>query len=186
MRLLTMAPILRSSAMKPRLLLVIVCALAAGGVLRAGEVAGSAARISVTFVAPEKFTDVRESTLALERDRDRLLGAIKVRIKSLARRFLAAGQTLEIQVTDVDLAGEFEPWLGVDFDHIRILKEVYPPRMKLEFRLLDAEGRVVSEGKRHLQDFGYLTSSSIPTTDPLRHDLDLVRDWMRQEFRPAS
>jgi Protein of unknown function (DUF3016) len=169
-----------------KLLLIYFCVLAGSGAVWAGEAATPAAQVVVTFVAPEKFTDVKDDMRGSEQDRDRLLGALKVRIESLARRYLAAGQTLEIQVTDVDMAGEFEPWLGSDFEHIRILKEVYPPRMKLEFRLLDAEGRVVSAGKRHLQDFGYLTSSSIPTTDPLRHDTDLVRDWLRQEFKPAS
>jgi hypothetical protein len=54
--------------------------------------------------------------------------------------------------------------------------------MNLEFRLLDASGKVVSEGARRLNNLGYLMSLGMPTTDPLRYDKEMIRDWMRQEF----
>ena len=173
--------------MKTKLLLVFACGLIAACVGRAAEEAKPAAQISVTYVAPEKFTDVKDNyTADSDRDRDRLLDELKSHIESAAKYYLAAGQTLEIQVTDVDLAGDFEPWRGMEFDHIRILKEIYPPRMNLQFRLLDAQGKVLSEGKRRLQNLGYLMSVGMPTSDPLRYDKELIRDWLRLEFKRAS
>jgi hypothetical protein len=58
--------------------------------------------------------------------------------------------------------------------------------MTLEFRLTDAAGKVVAEGQRRLQNLGYLLSVAMPTNDPLRYDKDMIRDWMRQEFKRAS
>jgi hypothetical protein len=172
--------------MKTKLLLVFAGGLIAACALRAAEAAKPAAQVSITFVAPEKFTDVKSDSMDSERDRDYLLGELKSHMESLAKNYLAAGQTLEIRVTDVDLAGDFEPWRGIDFQHIRIVKDVYPPRMALEFRLTAADGKVVAEGKRRLQDLGYLMSVSMPTSDALRYDKEMIRDWLRQEFKRAS
>ena len=172
--------------MKTRLLLSFVTGLAAVCAGQAADEAKPGTQVTVTYVAPEKFSDVRDDMTGSDRDRDRVLDEIRTHIESMARSYLAAGQTLEIQVTDVDLAGDFEPWHGINFDRIRILKEIYPPRMNLEFRLLDAQGRVVSEGKRRLQNLGYLMSIGMTGQDRLRHDKDLIRDWMRQEFKRVS
>jgi hypothetical protein len=172
--------------MKTKLLLVFACGLAAVCTGRAAEAAKPSAKVTVTYVAPEKFADVKDSLSGSDRDRDWVLDQLKTHFESMGQRYLAAGQTLEIQVTDVDLAGDFEPWHGIEFDHIRILKEIYPPRMNLEFRLLDAQGKVVSEGKRRLQDLGYLMSIGIPTSDTLRYDKEMISDWMRLEFKRAS
>ena len=172
--------------MNPKLLLVFACGLIAVCAARAAETAKPAAQVNITFVSPEKFTDLKSGTMDTGRDRDQLLREIKSHMESLALNYLAAGQSLEIRVTDVDLAGDFEPWRGIDFDHIRIIKDVYPPRMTLEFRLTDAAGKVVAEGQRRLQNLGYLLSVAMPTNDPLRYDKDMIRDWMRQVFKPAS
>ena len=74
----------------------------------------------------------------------------------------------------------------MDFDHIRMVREIYPPRMELEFRLIDVGGKVVKEGKRRLQELGYLMTLSLPTSDPLRYDKSMISDWMRREFRRSS
>lgn len=165
-----------------KLLIVFACGLAAVCAAKAADVTKTASPVSVTFVTPEKFTDLKDGYMDTERDRDYLLGEIKTQIEALAPKFLVAGQSLEIKVTDIDLAGDFEPWHGIDFDHIRVLKDIYPPRMTLEFRLVDADGKVVSEGTRRLQNLSYLMTLAMPSTDPLRYDKEMIRDWMRQEF----
>lgn len=168
------------------MLLVFACGMAAVTAVHAATSSKPAAQVTVRFVSPEKFTDVKDEFADSGRNRDWVLGELKTQIESQARNYLAAGQSLEVQVTDVDLAGDFEPWQGINFDRIRMIKEIYPPRMTLEFRLTDAEGKVVAGGKRSLQNLGYLMSITMPTNDPLRYDKELLRDWMRQEFKRAS
>ncbi|MDI1337286.1 MAG: DUF3016 domain-containing protein [Lacunisphaera sp.] len=168
--------------MKTKLLLVFACGLAAVCAAQAADAAKPAAQVKVTFVTPDKFTDIKDGFMDSERDHEYLLGELKAQMVTLAAKYLGAGQSLEIKVTDVDLAGDFEPWRGIDFDHVRIVKDIYPPRMNLEFRLLDANGTVVSEGKRRLQNLGFLMTLGMPPNDPLRYDKEMIRDWMRQEF----
>jgi hypothetical protein len=56
--------------------------------------------------------------------------------------------------------------------------------MDLEFRLLDADGKVVKEGRRDLRDLAFMMKLSIlPNTDRLRHEKELLRDWLNEELR---
>ena len=79
---------------------------------------------------------------------------------------MAAGLTLDVRMTNIDLAGEFEPWRGPQFDRVRIMREIYPPRVALEFRLTDAGGAVVKEGQRVLLDQLSATGSAGSSRPP--------------------
>jgi hypothetical protein len=171
--------------MKTKLLLVASLGLVVGGAF-AADAGKPVSPVAVTFVAREKFTDVRDDFMESEKGRDAILDDLKDHLVKRGTQHLVAGQRLEISVTDVDLAGDFEPWRGINFQDIRVVKDIYPPRVDLEFRLVDAEGKVVSEGKRQLRDMGYLMNMSMPTTDPLRHDKEMLSDWLSQEFKRSS
>ena len=147
--------------------------------------AAPAAPVSVVFDHPEKFVDVRDTWSDHDNERgiERYLPPLREHLEKVAARRLPAGQQLTITFTDLDLAGDFEPWRGINFHDIRIVKDLYPPRVDLEFKLIDADGKVVSEGKRQLRDLGYLTSMAMPTSDPLRYDKEMLNDWLRQEFK---
>lgn len=141
-----------------------------------------ASRVQVTFSHPEKFTDVREDQFGSDKGRDAILGVLRDYLQDEAPRFLAPGQRLSVTFTDVDLAGDFEPWRGPQSDQIRIVKSVYPPRMDLSFQLTDANGAVIKEGTRQLRDLNFEMAININREDPLRFEKNLLNDWMRREF----
>lgn len=172
--------------MKTKLLPSVFLGMLAAGALFAASAEKPVPATDVTFVEPEKFTDVKNRQMDDSRDRDYLLEQLKDHLVSRSAKYLAAGQRLEIKVTDVDLAGDFEPWRGPNFHDIRIVKDLYPPRMNLQFRLLDANGKVVSEGKRQLRELGYLMLTAMPTSDPLRYDKEMLSNWLREEFKRSS
>jgi hypothetical protein len=69
----------------------------------------------------------------------------------------------------------------------RIVREIYPPRMSLTFKRLDANGAVIDEGTRTLRNSGFLMSaSSVGTSDPLRFEKNMIDDWIRREFSPQT
>ena len=79
------------------------------------------------------------------------------------------------------LAGE--PWRGPRFDDVRIVKDIYPPRISLSFRLTDAEGNVVKEGKRELRDLAFMMKINMSfRDDSVRYEKALLDDWLRAEF----
>jgi len=169
--------------MKTKLSLLALLSLVAAGVAVAVAPDKPASAIEVIFLAAENFTDVKDGHMDSDRGREGVLEQLKEHLVSHGAKYLAKGQRLQITVTDVDLAGDFEPWRGINFHDIRIVKDIYPPRVNLEFKLFDAEGKVVSEGKRQLRNLGYLMSMAMPTSDPLRYDKEMLNDWLRQEFK---
>lgn len=172
--------------MKTKLPLLVIFGLVSVGGAFAANAGAPAATVDVTFVAPEKFTDAKEDSFDTEKGRDAILDQLKQHLVTQGARFLAPNQRLEIKVTEVDLAGDFEPWRGANFQDIRVVKDIYPPRMKLEFRLVDADGKAVSEGKRELSNPAFLMSVVMPTNDPLRYDKELLDNWLRREFKRPS
>ena len=109
---------------------------------------------------------------------------IKEYLTGRAVKGLTAGQKLAITFTDVDLAGDFEPWRGGQWGDVRIVKDIYPPRLVLAFRLTDADGAIVKEGKRDLRDLAFLMKITMGfRDDPLRHEKALLDDWLSADFR---
>jgi hypothetical protein len=136
------------------------------------------------FFEPEKFTDVRDSAFSdNEKARTATLDELRAYMVRQAGRLLAPGQQLKITVTDVDLAGEFEPWRSGQWGEIRIVKDIYPPEIKLAYQLSAEDGTVLKQGDRDLRDMNFMMTLSIDRNDPLRFEKDMLDSWLREEFR---
>ena len=138
--------------------------------------------VSVTYDHPEQFTETRKvRALAPQLADDDYLKVFKSYLEDRAGRMLPPGERLDIVVTDIDRAGNFEPWRRGTLREVRIIKDVYPPRIDLRFRLLDANGKVIREGTRKLRDPSFM-SDSINTSgsDSLRYEKALIERWLRK------
>lgn len=166
---------------------VLVLALGVAGAVRALDAVKGPATVEVIFYEQEKFTDVRDGYMGSDKGREATLDTLKDYLTGRAVRGLTAGQKLAITVTDVDLAGDFEPWRGSQWGDVRIVKDIYPPRLTLVFRLTDADGTVLKEGKRDLRDLAFMIKMTMGfRDDPLRHEKALLDDWLGADFRPAK
>ena len=170
-----------------RFLLVTVFGILPGFAIRAAPIKETnapktVARAEVNFFEPKKFTDVKDSSMG-EYDRTTYLDQIRDHLLEQAKYYVPDGHRLSVTFTDIDMAGDFEPWRGPRFDDIRIVKDIYPPRMVLTFRLTDAEGNVVKEGKRDLRDLAFMMKITMAfRDDSVRHEKALLDDWLRSEF----
>jgi hypothetical protein len=140
------------------------------------------ARADVSFFEPEKFTDVRD-TYTGDYDRTTYLDQIRDHLLEQAKYYVPEGHRLSVTFTDIDMAGDFEPWRGHRWDDIRVVKDMYPPRMVFTFQLTDAAGNVVKEGRRDLRDLSFMMKMSMGfRDDSVRHEKALIDDWLRDEF----
>lgn len=139
--------------------------------------AAGAEQVEVRFIQPERFTDAEES----ERDRERALGELSAHLKRQAAKRLAQGQSLLVEVRDVDLAGSIEP-VGRSMQRVRILRNVTWPRMKLHF-VLKSGSEVIREGDAELSRVAYL-DSVMPYFDSeaYRYEKVMLDDWLMSEF----
>jgi hypothetical protein len=155
--------------------------LALGQPLR--SLAADEPRATVTFENPEKFTDVKDSTTGTDKGRDYYLGEFRKLIEEEAGRWLPAGQKLTMTFTDIDLAGDYLPSMPSNRD-IRVMKDIYIPRMKFSYSITDASGAVLKEGKETISDMNYLNNINIVNRgEELFYDKTLLRDWLRKTLR---
>lgn len=137
--------------------------------------AHAAGKVEVNWIEPAQFSDVGRGSI----DREQTLKALAEHLALLARQ-LPDGQTLKLDVTDVNLAGELSPNLARDF---RILRgRTDWPTMQLKYEL-SAEGRSIKSGSVRLSDMGYMFK---PTSDYLGYEKRMIDAWFKTEFGTSS
>src|SRR5688572_25321075 len=150
--------------------------------VQAGE-GKPAPRVEVTFSNAEDFTDAADAQRGSDYGRDANLAELKAHLERRANAYVPAGQKLEVNITDVDLAGEIEPWRSPQAQDVRIIKDIYSPRIDLSYKLIDtATGAVVKEATNKLRDLTFNMNLHANRQDPRLYEKALLDDWLRKEF----
>lgn len=145
-------------------------------------VAADDARVSVDWTDPAQFTELKHYRSYRDSRPADWLDPLAKYLRTRADRLLPPGDRLEVTFTDVQRAGSYEPWHGPRLDDVRIVRDIYPPRIELRFRLFDANGSVLREGERKLHDAAFLMRDGAHEDDPLRFEKRLLDQWLRKEF----
>ena len=135
-----------------------------------------AATVEVRYVEADNFTDIGRSPW----DRERALKALTAHLQKLGQT-LPEPQTLRLDVTDVDLAGDIRPW---GWHEVRVLRgQADWPLITLRYTLLEGE-RTLKSGEVRLSDLAYmqsLTGRDRPG-DELAVEKRMVRRWFADTF----
>jgi hypothetical protein len=149
--------------------------------------AAQAGTANVSFDQPEKFTDARRTAHSAKPDPS-VLDTVRKEFESLAARELTGSQTLDITVTDIDLAGEFEPWFSRGgYNNARIMRAVGWPSMDVRYVLRDGD-QVIHEGKARIADLDYLQEIALKrnSLEPMASEKLMMDRWFREEIRPVA
>ncbi|MGH7306096.1 MAG: DUF3016 domain-containing protein [Candidatus Rokuibacteriota bacterium] len=155
---------------------------AVGPALAADPLPAGADRVTVRAPRPEAFNDFKATCIGMDERTRGLLTDFTHFIRATGARHVPEGGALAITLIDVDMAGEFETWRGPQACSVRVMFDIYAPRIRLDFRLTDRDGKVLRAGPRELRDPLYLTRAARLSTDPLRYEKNLVQDWFQREF----
>jgi hypothetical protein len=131
-------------------------------------------RVQVNFDHPENFTDAK--TRAGNEFDPAVLEQLRAVLTQAAAPYVPAGRTLSITFTNIDLAGDLEPW-HIRAHDVRIIKEIYPPHAAFTWVLKDAAGAVLREGSEQLTDLNFMSRASIGR-GALFYDEEMLRDWV--------
>jgi hypothetical protein len=94
---------------------------------------------------------------------------------------LPEDQLLKIEVTDVDLAGDTN---AAGINRVRIIKELYIPRMEFSYQLLDANSKVVLADEVKLKDMNFMSNSQLKYRNkPLGYEKKMLDDWFEKTFK---
>ena len=143
--------------------------------------------VSVNWNPPATFTEFTQSSNRWAASEGNWLQDLAQYMRKRAQQQLAPGERLELTIVDLKRAGQYEPWHGVNLQDARIIRDLYPPRMTLDFRRVDANGTVMAQGERKISDPAFLLHASpINNTDPLRYEKRMVDAWLRSELGTAT
>jgi hypothetical protein len=138
--------------------------------------------VAVRWEDPAKFSEIRYSNNSWESRRGNWIETLAQHVRDYAAPRLSAGERLDVTIVDVDLAGDFEPWRGPQFQDTRFLRDLYPPRITLRFTHTAADGTVIAQGERRLVDAGYLMASGRFDSEPLRYEKRMLERWLAREL----
>lgn len=135
------------------------------------------AGVQVNFSKPDDYSDMPFST----RDREQILAGLAEHFQLLGKG-LRPGQDLQIEVTDVDLAGREDPMRRGTMD-VRVMDgRTDWPRMRLRY-VLEQDGKVIASGNAALSDMSYLQRiNRYSSSDALRYEKKMIDDWFENTF----
>jgi hypothetical protein len=135
------------------------------------EPAGATGRVEVKFTHAEKYTDAGRYVY----DSERTLKAMGEFLQSLGKQ-LPAGQTLRLEVLDLDLAGNIEP---VRQGELRVMRgRADWPRMSMRYSL-QGPGTAEKAGEARIADINYLYDSRGPgaLNGELAYEKRMIQRW---------
>jgi hypothetical protein len=140
------------------------------------------AGVSVEFVAPERYADIGR----LQAERQRTLEGLRAVFESLGAAHLPSGQSLRIEVLNVDLAGELLPSTRTPGTDIRTRRSSSPARIAFRWTLSE-DGRVVAAGEERLSGTDTAYQSERDPQASLGFERGLLEQWFDDRFgRPRG
>lgn len=139
------------------------------------------AELAVTFDHPERYTDAALYGDRGTTARQPAIDGIRQLLERLGTRYLRPGQTLRIEVLDVDLAGRFEPLRRFSSD-IRVMLPVTWPRIKVRYTLEDGGSARPAITETIVEQHYLSQAGSYLASDPLRYEKAMLEDWFRTRF----
>ncbi len=143
-------------------------------------------QVSVSWTDPAQFTEARYGRPFRQPEPEIWLSEFQKLVVKQATAVLQPGQHLDVRITDVDLAGQVEPFRGSAATDVRVIKSIYPPEINLTFTLTGADGQVIQQGERKLRDVAFLDRGSASRSDTYRFEKRLLTDWISKEFGKRS
>lgn len=139
--------------------------------------------VKIVWQNPKDFRDIKSSGEIQSRYEQRLFDTLTSNINKEAAKVLKPNQKLEMTVTDVDLAGDMRPTFGATVDDLRVVKELYPPRMTFSYQVLE-NGSVIIAGDEKLSDMGFMSGIQSINNKPFMYETKMLSDWLKKTVAP--
>lgn len=149
--------------------------------LLAGTAWAQESRVSYELVEPSGFTDFEIAREGVDHTAAVFDQQFTKNFVPAAERILAQGQRLVLKIHDVDMAGDIQPWRNRLHEPIRYVEFGFPPKIDLEYALLDPAGGVLAQGRETLTDKSFdMRPATAHRDEPFVFEIDMLERWLRQ------
>jgi len=138
-----------------------------------------AATTEIKWTNPDDYRDVDAGDGHRGKFKAKVFADFEEHFTELAEK-LPKGQTLVIDVKDVDLAGDVNHG---GMNRIRVVKEIFFPRIKFSYQVIDANKSVITSGDVNLKDMGFMMGTSLRYNhDSLAYEKKMLDKWFEDTF----
>lgn len=138
--------------------------------------ASALAKVEIKWTDPDKYSDVKDPFNGSQTTKEDAFYNIEKVLNRLAKK-LPDGYLLKLDVTDLDLAGETHS------SNMRVVRNMYPPRMKFSFQLLDGGDNVLLEKQENIRDTSFMQGVSLRyQNEAFGFEKQLIEDWFKDSF----
>ncbi|AZG74742.1 DUF3016 domain-containing protein [Shewanella livingstonensis] len=139
--------------------------------------------VKIEWQNPKDFRDIKTSNELQSRFENRLFETLTKNINKQAEKILKPGQTLQMTVTNLDLAGDMRPTFGATPGDLRIVKDLYPPRATFSYSISEAD-KVIVAGDEKITDMSFMYNSHRFNDRPFQYETTLFTDWLQKSIAP--
>jgi len=131
---------------------------------------------TVTLIKPHNFTDIETGNFGIQSNFEQRVA--KELAEALADHFKETDLIIDIKFTDIDLAGETR----YNMREIRVLKDIYIPRMSFEYEIKDTSGAVKLADAVDIKDMNYLGKRlfGIKANDLLGYEKRMLIEYFKK------
>jgi hypothetical protein len=146
--------------------------------------AAYAAEVEVNWDKPEKFTDIRPANESRHKYRERVMKHFAGFFADMAQK-LPEGYSWKVTVTDIDLAGEIDPFAGGAGQELRVVKDIYSPAIKFSHVLQDKYGEQILNQQEQLRDMSFMNSlRSYHSNEEFNYEKQMLLQWFSRDVLP--
>jgi phenylpyruvate tautomerase PptA (4-oxalocrotonate tautomerase family) len=158
------------------LTLVMILASCSSNIVKPETVSATDGQATVTLIKPHNFTDIDTGNFGVQSNFEQRVA--KDLAEALADHFKETDLTIDIIFSDIDLAGETR----YNMREIRILKDLYIPRMSFEYEIKDTSGVVKLADTVDIKDMNYLGKRlfGIKSNDLLGYDKRMLIEYFKK------
>ena len=138
-----------------------------------------AATAEISWLEPDKYRDINPGEQGRKKFRENVFHNFEKHFAKLANK-LPEEQMLKVTVTDVDLAGDTH---AEGISRMRIVKDIYFPRLNFSYQLLDANGAEIIADTVVLKDMNFMMGAHLKyRNEALRYEKQMLDDWFSKTF----
>lgn len=139
-----------------------------------------AGKSEVVWSHYEKYRDIDSGRESRQSFRERTFEEFDRHFAKLSQK-LPQGQTLKINVTDVDLAGETRKG---SINQFRVVKEIYYPRINFSYEIVNIDSSIITSGEVALKDMNFMRGSSAKYRNKtLGYEKRMLDIWFADTFK---
>lgn len=139
--------------------------------------------VKIEWQDPKSYHDLKTSNEIQSRFENRFFETITKNLNKEAEKTLKPNQKLVMQVSDVDLAGDMRPTFGATMGDLRVVKDLYPPRMTFTYQILEGE-QVVVAGDEKLLDMNFMSNIRRINERPFDAETNMLKHWLHKTVEP--